>query len=153
MHLYWRHGLHLERIRIIDRILATKQRKTMKLKKEDIPVIMQSPGTIMRAQPNFGEMTVVYHELPEGTDFTPFLKGLDNDSCHCPHWGYILQGAFRFIYDDGSEEVFETGDLFYAPAGHTAIVEEDLKFIDFSPTKETDEVLANVFKKMDELSA
>ncbi|MEX0600246.1 MAG: hypothetical protein WD205_06370, partial [Rhodothermales bacterium] len=61
--------------------------------------------------------------------------------------------AFRFIYDDGSEEVFETGDVFYAPAGHTAIVDKDLKFIDFSPTKETDEVLANVFKKMDEMSA
>jgi len=67
----------------------------MKLRKEDIPVIMQSPGTIMRAQPNFGDMTVVYHELPKGTDFTPLLKGLDNDSCHCPHWGYIFQGTFR----------------------------------------------------------
>ena len=35
----------------------------------------------------------------------------------------------------------------------TAIVDEDVKFIDFSPTKEIDEVMANVFKTMDELSA
>ncbi len=124
----------------------------MKLKKEDIPVIMQTPDTIMRLQPNFGDMTVVYHELPKGTDFTPLLKGLNNDLCHCPHWGYIFQGAFRFIYADGREETFEAGDVFYAPEGHTAIVDEDLKFIDFSPTKELDEVMTNVGRVMTEMS-
>lgn len=124
----------------------------MKLKKEDIPVVMQGPGTIMRAQPDFGDMTVVYHELPKGTDFTPLLKGLGNDSCHCPHWGYIFKGAFRFIYDDGSEESFREGDVFCAPAGHTAIVDEDVAFVDFSPTKELDEVMANVGRRMAELA-
>ena len=124
----------------------------MKLKKEDIPIVMQAPGAIMRALPGFGEMTVVYHELPRGTDFTPLLRGLDNDSCHCPHWGYLFEGAFRFIYDDGSEETFEAGDVFYAPAGHTAIVDADARFIDFSPTKELDEVMANVGRRMAETS-
>lgn len=122
----------------------------MKLKKEDIPVIMQGPGMTMRARPDFGNMTAVYHELPKGTDFTPLLKGLNNDSCHCPHWGYMLEGAFRFIYDDGSEETFEGGDVFYAPAGHTAIVDRDAKFIEFSPTRELDEVMANVGERMAE---
>ena len=124
----------------------------MKLKKENIPVIMQGPGSIMRRQSGFGDMDVVYHELPKGTDFTPLLKGLANDSCHCPHWGYIFEGAFRFIYDDGREEVFEAGDVFYAPAGHSAIVDADLKFIDFSPTKEHNEVLAHVGKVMAAMS-
>lgn len=122
----------------------------MKLKKEEIPVVMQAPGMIMRSQAGFGEMTVVFHELPKGTDFTPLLKGLNNDSCHCPHWGYIFEGAFRFIYDDGKEEVFESGDVFYAHAGHTAIVDADVKFVDFSPTKELDEVMANVGRVMSE---
>ncbi len=123
----------------------------MKLKKEDIPVVMQAPGMIMRSQADLGEMTVVFHELPKGTDFTPLLKGLNNDSCHCPHWGYIFEGAFRFIYDDGKEEVFEAGDVFYAYAGHTAIVDEDVKFIDFSPTKELNEVMTNVGRVMSEM--
>jgi hypothetical protein len=122
----------------------------MKLKKEDIPVVMQAPDMTMRAQSDFGDMTAVYHEFPKGTDFTPILAGLPNDSCHCPHWGYILEGAFRFIYDDGSEEVFETGDVFFAPAGHTAIVDEAVKFVDFSPTKEHDELMAHVGRKMAE---
>ena len=124
----------------------------MKINKQNIPIIMEGPGMVMRKQEGFGNMDVVYHELPKGTDFTPLLKGLPNDSCHCPHWGYIIQGAFRFIYDDGTQEVYETGDVFYAPSGHTAIVDEDLKFIDFSPTKEHNEVLAHVGKVMSEIS-
>ena len=128
--------------------VRTMKGYSVRLLKEDIPVIMQAPGTIMRAQPDFGKMTVVFHELPTGTDFTPLLKGLANDSCHCPHWGYIFEGAFRFIYDDGREEVFKAGDVFYAPAGHTAMVDEDTKFIDFSPTKELNEVMANVAERM-----
>jgi hypothetical protein len=124
----------------------------MKLKKENIPVVMESPGMVMRSLAGLGEMTVVYHELPKGTDFTPLLKGLDNDSCHCPHWGYIFEGTFRFIYDDGKEESFEAGDIFYAHPGHTAIVDKDLKFIDFSPTKELGEVMANVGRVMSEMA-
>lgn len=124
----------------------------MKLKKEDIPVIMQTPDSIMRAQADFGDMTVAFHELPKGTDFTPLLKGLCNDSCHCPHWGYIFQGIFRFIYDDGTEEIFKAGEVFYAPAGHIAIVDEDLKFLEFSPTTELNEVLKNVGERMAEMT-
>jgi len=124
----------------------------MRTKKEDIPIIKEAPDMVMRLLAGMGNMTVAYHELPKGTDFTPLLKGLENDSCHCPHWGYMFKGTFRFIYDDGSEEVFEEGDVFYAPAGHTAIVDEDAKFIDFSPAKELDEVFSHVGKRMEELS-
>jgi hypothetical protein len=124
----------------------------MKLKKENIPIVMEAPGMVMRSLAGLGEMTVVYHELPKGTDFTPLLKGLANDSCHCPHWGYIFEGTFRFIYDDGKEGLFEAGDIFYAHPGHTAIVDNDLKFIDFSPTKELGEVMANVGRVMSEMT-
>jgi hypothetical protein len=57
----------------------------------------------------------------------------------------------RLIYDDKSQEVVKAGDVFYFPAGHTAIVEEDLKIIDFGPGKELDEVMENVGKRMAEL--
>ncbi|AWX46134.1 hypothetical protein HME9304_03166 [Flagellimonas maritima] len=130
----------------------TKSIFNMKISKEDIPVTMQSPDTIMRALPNYGGMTVCFNELPKGTDFTPLLKGLENNSCHCPHWGYVLEGSIRCIYDDGSEETVEAGDVFYWPSGHTAIVKDDVKMIDFSPTKEFNEVIAHVGKMMAESS-
>ena len=123
----------------------------MKIKKEDIPVIMEAPGTVMRKLEGFGNMDAIYHELPEGTDFTPLLKGLPNDSCHCPHWGYVLEGAMKVIYDDGKEEVITEGDVYYLPAGHTAIVQEDIKLVDFNPAHEFKEVMDHVGKKMAEL--
>lgn len=124
----------------------------MKIKKEDIPVAMEGPGTTMRNLPGYGGMTVAFNEIPAGTDLTPLLEGLENNSCHCPHWGYIVQGAMRVIYDDGSEEMIQTGDVFYLPPGHTAVVEEDLKLIDFNPTKEFGEVMDHIAKKMEEMS-
>ena len=33
--------------------------------------------------------------VPAGTDFGPLLKGLPNDRCPCPHWGYVLKGRLR----------------------------------------------------------
>jgi hypothetical protein len=124
----------------------------MKIKKEDIPVTMQSPGTIMRALPGYGGMTVGFNELPAGTDIAPLLQGLKNNSCQCPHWGYIAEGALRIRYDDGTEETLTTGDVFYMPPGHTGIVEKDLKLLDFSPEKELDEVMAHIAKKMAEFN-
>jgi hypothetical protein len=124
----------------------------MKTKKEDLPVIMEAPGTIMRALPNCGGITVGYNELPKGTDFTPLLKGLNNDSCHSPHWGYIIEGRIQLIYDDGKKEEVGAGEVYHWPAGHTAIVLEDIKMLEFSPTKEFTEVITHVGKKMAAMS-
>lgn len=125
----------------------------MKIQKEDIPVTMEAPGTTMRGLPGYGGMTVAFNEIPAGTDFTPVLQGLKNNSCQCPHWGYIVAGEIRMKYDDGTEETLTTGDVFYMPPGHTAVVEKDLKMIDFSPEKELKEVMSHIAKKMAEFSA
>ena len=50
----------------------------------------------------------------EDMDATPLLKGLPNDECQCPHWGYVLKGRLRYRVGD-REEVFEAGDAFYLP--------------------------------------
>lgn len=123
----------------------------MKINKRDIPTTMQSDDTTMRAQADYGGMTVCFNELPKGTDFTPLLNGLRNDSCHCPHWGYVLEGEMLVKYDDGTEELLEAGDVFYLPSGLTAIVQKDIKLIDFNPTKEFNEVITHVGQKMAEL--
>jgi hypothetical protein len=122
----------------------------MKIKKEEIPVTMQGPGTIMRGLSGWGGMTVAYNELPAGTDFTPLFKGLQNDSCQCPHWGYVVEGRIRMKYDNHTEETLDAGDVFYMPPGHTAMVEKDLKLLDFSPQEELQEVLEHVAKKIAE---
>lgn len=120
----------------------------MKIDLNEIPTIMEAPNTVMRRQASLGDMD----ELPKGTDFGPLLKGLSNDSCHCPHWGYIIAGVFKITYDDGSEDRLTKGDGFYLPGGHTAFVEEDLKFIMFSPDQMHGDVLDHAMRNMAEMS-
>jgi hypothetical protein len=68
--------------------------------------------------------------------------------CPCPHYCYIFEGAFRFIYAYGSEEVYRSGEVYYAPAPHNAIVDEDTRLLDFSPQHEHDELIEHVSKVM-----
>ena len=124
----------------------------MKIKKEDLPAIMQGPDSIMRSKPGYGGMTIAFNEFPAGTDLTPLLQGLKKNSCQCPHWGYMVEGELLVKYDDGTEETLTTGDIFYLPPGHTAVVTKDMKFLDFSPEKEFNEVLDHIAKKMEEFS-
>ncbi len=78
--------------------------------------------------------------LPTGTDVTPLVKGLPDDRCSAPHWGYVIKGQVRVIYAD-HQEVLRAGDLYYLPSGHTAIVEEDYEAVEFSPPAAHEQVL------------
>ena len=57
---------------------------------------------------------IEFDHFKQDIDSTPMLKGLPNDQCHCPHWGYVLKGKVTFTVD-GREEVYEPGDAFYIP--------------------------------------
>ncbi len=124
----------------------------MKTQKENIAVTTQNAGLIMRAQPGFGGMFASYSEYPKGMDASPLLQGLKNNSCQCPHWGYMIQGVMRIKYDDGTEEVLNAGDVYYLPAGHNGIIDEDTKVIEFSPEKEFGELGEHIAKKMTEMN-
>jgi hypothetical protein len=78
------------------------------------------------------------------TDLAPLLKGLPNDLCPCPHWIYVIKGRSRVTYADGSEEIQKAGDLCYLPPGHTAVIEEDIEFVEFSRPAEIQPVLDHV---------
>jgi len=69
----------------------------------------------------------------EDVDHTPLLRGLPDDRCQCPHWGYVLEGKVTFRYAD-REEFFEAGDAFYAPPGHVPVhTEPGTEYLQFSP--------------------
>ena len=44
----------------------------------------------------------------EDVDATPLMKGLPDDRCQCPHWGYVISGRVTFRFED-REESFEAG--------------------------------------------
>ena len=112
----------------------------------DLPALMDTPGAKLSAIP-WGGMNCAYAEFGAGTDLAPVLQGLPDDMCPCPHWGYVTKGAIRVRYTDGSEEVLRAGEIFYLPAGHSVLFEEDTAFVEFSPERENLEVLAHVGRK------
>ena len=91
-----------------------------------------------------GGYTVGFESFREAADGTPLFRGLPDDRCQSPHWGYVLRGRLTLRYAD-RDEVYEAGDAYYAPPGHVPIVEAGTEVVEFSPTEEfgrTMEVLA-----------
>ncbi|WP_328778998.1 hypothetical protein OHT68_06880 [Streptomyces canus] len=69
-------------------------------------------------------------------DHRPLLKGLPDDRCQCPHWGYVFRGELTFHYAD-HDEVHHEGDAFYAPAGHVPVhTEPGSEYLQISPSDE-----------------
>jgi quercetin dioxygenase-like cupin family protein len=72
------------------------------------------------------------------------MKGLPDDRCQSPHWGYVVRGKVTFTYPDHAE-TYDAGDAYYAPPGHTTAITAGTEMIEFSPTEEysrTMEVIA-----------
>ena len=126
----------------------------MRIAKDDIPVKIDAPGATARQQTDFGDASgfgtigAEYFTMDAGTDITPLLQGLEDDLCHAPHWGYMIEGKVTAIYGDGSEEQTVAGDLFYWPPGHTVRVGEDAAFVLFSPQQEHTAVMDHINEKM-----
>lgn len=99
--------------------------------RDQLPVMLQAgPASVRGAE--WGEMRVALVSVPAGTDFSPLLRGLPDDRCQGPHWGYVLKGRLRIQYAQG-EEVISGGDFYYLPPDHTGIAEEDTDFLEVVP--------------------
>ncbi len=110
---------------------------------KEIPIAHEALGEMVRGQ-DWGGMTSAYMEYPAGLDFTPLLEGLENDFCQCPHWGFVIDGKILVTYQDGRQETVESGQLYYWPSGHTILVQEPVKMVEFSPHDQMTEVVGNV---------
>jgi hypothetical protein len=97
--------------------------------------------------------TVNFVSFREDLDATPLYRGLPDDRCQCPHWGYVTSGAVTFRYADG-EEVCETGDAFYIPPGHVPVKHAPgTEIVLFSPTDELRVTEAAMERNMKEMQA
>jgi len=84
----------------------------------------------------------------EDIDGTPLLKGLPDDRCQCPHWGYVIAGKVTFRFPD-RDEVYEAGDAFYTPAGHIPVKHQPgSEVVMFSPAEQLRETEAVMMKNM-----
>ena len=97
--------------------------------------------------------SVNFTTFHEDIDATPLMKGLPDDRCQCPHWGYVVTGKLTFRYAD-REEVFEAGDAFYTPPGHVPVKHEPgTEIVLFSPADELRKTEAVMMKNMQVMQA
>jgi len=107
-------------------------------------------GPVVDRSEELGDYTVNFLTFREDIDQTPLLKGLADDRCQCPHWGYVTKGRLTYSFAD-HDEVFEAGDAFYLPPGHIGVGNEPgTEYVQFSPTDELREVSAVIMKNMQE---
>ena len=93
------------------------------------------------------------HVNNQDIDGTPLLKGLPDDRCQCPHWGYVVKGRMTFRYAD-RDEVYEAGEAFYTPPGHAPVKHEPgTEIVMFSPADELRKTEAVMTQNMQAMHA
>ena len=80
-------------------------------------------------------------------DPAPFFKGLPDDRCQCPHWGYVIKGQITFRFAD-RDETYEAGDAYYVPPGHLPVVSAGNELVEFSPTAELAKTMEVISRNM-----
>jgi Cupin domain len=108
---------------------------------------VQDYGPIEVREQEMDGYTVNFVTFRENVDHRPLLKGLPDDRCQCPHWGYVLEGKATFQFGD-REEVYEAGDAFYAPAGHVPVHEPGTTYLQFSPSEELKKTSEAIMQNM-----
>ena len=123
----------------------------MRASKNELPIMFEAGPSSIRGA-DWGGMRLSVVSVPAGTDFAPLLKGLPNDRCQGPHWGYVLQGRIRIQYAHG-DEVLAAGDFYYMPPGHSGVAEEDTEFLEVAPPDLHEQFLTNARKNLAAMQA
>ena len=105
-------------------------------------------GTVVDRADEIEGYSVNFTMFREDIDATPLMKGLPDDRCQCPHWGYVISGRVTFRFED-REESFEAGDAFFTPPGHVPVKHEPgSEVVMFSPAEELHKTEAVMMKNM-----
>jgi hypothetical protein len=94
---------------------------------------VQDAGVMIGRYADLGGYTVGFETFRDDADAAPLFVGLPDDRCQCPHWGYVQSGRVVFRFAD-RDETFEAGDAYYAPPGHTTLIDAGTELVEFSPT-------------------
>ena len=96
--------------------------------RDELAVVLDHPAGTVR-QVDWGGMTVEVGPIRTELGPSRVLRGLPDDRCQCPHWGYVIKGQLRYAFAD-REEVFNAGDVYYVEAGHLPLAGADTECTD-----------------------
>jgi len=103
----------------------------MKAAKKDIKLKMSNSDFEIR-ETQWGNMNLAWYTWHKKIDAGPMLKGLPDDMCQTPHWGYVLKGKMTVNFKDHEEKV-SAGEAYYLAPGHIPVIEAGTEMVEFSP--------------------
>ncbi len=108
---------------------------------------VQLEGLDVRLEHLEGGYSVCFESHTADADLGALFRGLPDDRCPLPRWGYVVKGRVGFVFPD-RKETFEAGDAYYVPPGHLPVHYAGAEIVEFSPTdvleKTIKVVLANL---------
>jgi hypothetical protein len=94
-----------------------------------------------------GGYSVCFESHTADADLADLFRGLPDDRCQLPRWGYVIKGKVAFRLAD-HEETFQAGDAYYVPPGHTPIHFAGAELVEFSPTDVLGQTIPVVLENM-----
>jgi hypothetical protein len=104
-----------------------------KVSKETASETIALEGLAVQLEHLDGGYSVCFESHTADADLTDLFRGLPDDRCQLPRWGYVITGKVTFRLAD-REETYEAGDAYYVPPGHTPIHYAGAELVEFSPT-------------------
>jgi hypothetical protein len=104
-------------------------------------------GLDVRLENLEGGYTVCFESHTADADLADLFRGLPDDRCQFPRWGYVVEGKVGFRFAD-REETYKAGDAYYVPPGHTPIHHAGAEIVEFSPTDVLSETIGVVMQNL-----
>ena len=118
-----------------------------KVSRETASETIALDGLDVRLEHLEGGYSVCFESHTADADLADLFRGLADDRCQLPRWGYVVRGKVAFRFAD-REETYEAGDAYYVPPGHTPVHHAGAEIVEFSPTDVLGETLGVVMENL-----
>ena len=118
-----------------------------KVSRETASESVTTDGLEVRLEHLEGGYSVCFESHTADADLAGLFRGLPDDRCQLPRWGYVVRGRVGFRWGD-REEIYEAGDAYYVPPGHTPIHHAGAEIVEFSPTDALGETIPVVLQNL-----
>jgi hypothetical protein len=118
-----------------------------KVSRETASESVTTDGLEVRLEHLEGGYSVCFESHTADADLAGLFRGLPDDRCQLPRWGYVVRGRVGFRWGD-REEIYEAGDAYYVPPGHTPIHHAGAEIVEFSPTDRLGETIPVVLENL-----
>lgn len=94
-----------------------------------------------------GGYTVSFESYGSEADPGELFRGLPDDRCQAPHWGYVVKGSLTYRFAD-HDETFHAGEAYYVPPGHLPLFHGGTEIVEWSPTDLLRETVAVIERNL-----